>query len=97
LIQYLKTAHPFFLIPKEPRYKSRWDRKEGRYGNFREGEDRWKSNRVISEHVPDAFERVEGRYVERFLEGIPLTLGYLDVAYSNQPYKGPSALSKHCG
>ena len=31
-----------------------------------------------------AFERVEGRFVERFLEGIPLALGYVDVAYSDE-------------
>ncbi|MCD4765502.1 MAG: hypothetical protein K8R34_03220, partial [Methanosarcinales archaeon] len=36
----------------------------------------------------DAFERVEGRFVERFLEGLPLILGYIEVAYSKTKYKG---------
>ena len=30
---------------------------------------------------PDAFERVEGRYIERFLEYIPLCMGYVELAY----------------
>lgn len=81
LIQYLKTHHPFFLIPGKP--KMTRGRNEGRYGNFveRRGE-RWSEGKTIADTLPDAFERVEGRYVERFLEGIPLALGYVDVAYS---------------
>jgi hypothetical protein len=86
LIQYLKANHPYFLIPEKPRFK--WDRRTGRYGNFREGHDRWRPERDISERTADAFERVEGRYVERFLEGAPLALGYVDVAYAAKPYKG---------
>jgi hypothetical protein len=81
LVQYLKTAHPFFLIPQNPDYKDRWGREKGRYGNFHESKDQWGYEVDISEHDPDAFERVEGRYLERFL-------GYVDVAYSSQPYKG---------
>ena len=88
LIQYLKTVHPFFLIPKKPKYKSRWDRDHGRYGNFQEGQDRWERGTSVPETAVDAFERVEGRYVERFLEGFPLLLGYVDVAYEGQPYSG---------
>ncbi len=88
LVQYLKTNHPFFLIPKKQKYKDRWDRKTRRYGNFHESERRWGDEIDIPDQAPDAFERVEGRYVERFLEGVPLTLGYLDVAYSRQPHKG---------
>ena len=88
LVQYLKGKHPFFLIPKKPEYKDRWDRNTERYGNFHESKDYWGHEIDISEQAPNAFERVEGRYVERFLEGIPLTLGYLDVAYSHKPHKG---------
>ena len=33
----------------------------------------------------DGADRVEGRYVERFLEGIPLVLRYVDVAYAPKP------------
>jgi hypothetical protein len=86
LVQYLKIQHPYFLIPEKPRFK--WDRRKGRYDNFREGHDRWRPERDISERTPDAFERVEGRYVERFLENAPLVLGYVDVAYAVKPYKG---------
>ncbi|MCP4540919.1 MAG: hypothetical protein GY832_27605, partial [Chloroflexi bacterium] len=69
-------------------YKDRWSRKTERYGNFHESKKRWGDETDIPDQAPDAFERVEGRYVERFLEGIPLTLGYLDVAYSHQPHEG---------
>ncbi len=81
LIRYLKKTHPYFLIPKSPKYKSNYDRKGGRYGNFKEGDNRWYGDDIISEQSEDAFERVEGRFVERFFEYIPMTLGYLDLAY----------------
>lgn len=87
LIQYLKEHHPFFLIPEKPRYRYEWDAEKGRYGNFYEG-NRWDTEINISESDADAFERVEGRYVERFLEGLPLILGYIEVAYSRTEYKG---------
>lgn len=89
LIQHLKQNNLFFLIPQTPRYSSRWDRREGRYGNFRESKSGWGYEIDIPEQAPDGFERVEGRYIERFLEGIPLVLGYVDVAYSRQQHKGP--------
>ncbi len=89
LIQYLKKHHPFFLIPQKPRYEYERDAKDGRYGNFHEEKEKWGQGTHIPERDPDAFERVEGRYVERFLEGIPLNLGYIEVAYSRNEYKGP--------
>ncbi|MCD4844801.1 MAG: hypothetical protein K8R25_09975 [Methanosarcinales archaeon] len=88
LIRYLKEHHPFFLIPKKPKYRYKHDAKEGRYGNFQERKDRWGMGLQISENDADAFERVEGRFVERFLEGLPLTLGYIEVAYTKTEYKG---------
>jgi hypothetical protein len=90
LVQYLKTEHPYFLIPKKlPPPKNRWEKPATRYGAFHESErNAWGYEIDISETDPDAFERVEGRYVERFLENIPLTLHYVDVAY------GESALKK---
>jgi hypothetical protein len=88
LVQHLKVHHPYFLIPQKPRYKDHWGSQQGRYGNFHESKDTWGYEINISESAPDAFERVEGRYVERFLEGLPLTLGYVDVAYAPQPYAG---------
>ncbi len=83
LIDTLKTQHPFFLIAKKP--KRTESLKKGRYSNFYEYRgNRWENNTTISETDPDAFERVEGRYVERFLERIPLSLGYVDVAYGDE-------------
>jgi len=88
MIQYLKKHHPFFLIPQEPKYEYKHDVENGRYGNFYEEKEKWSSGITIPERDADAFERVEGRFVERFLEGLPLILGYIEVAYSRAEYKG---------
>ncbi|MFH1759483.1 MAG: hypothetical protein ABIA63_00130, partial [bacterium] len=80
LINYLKNTNPFFLIPKDFTIKDKWNKKE-RYGNFKESKDQWGYEIKISDNQHDAFERVEGRYIERFLENIPLTMRYIDVAY----------------
>ena len=85
LVEYLKTHHRYFLIPAKPRFKNEHDARSGRYGNFHESEDEWGHEIDIHESDPDGFERVEGRYVERFLEGIPLVLRYVDVAYARKP------------
>jgi hypothetical protein len=88
LVQYLKTEHPHFLIPKNLPLIDKWGRSTTRYGNFHESEhNAWGHEIDISESDPDAFERVEGRYVERFLENIPLTLHYVDVAYGEPALK----------
>ncbi len=81
LIAYLKANHPFFLLPKDLPQKDRWGKPTTRYSGFHEGTDYWQSNASILEEAPDAFERVEGRYVERFLEHIPLVMRFVDVAY----------------
>jgi len=88
LIRYLKEHHPFFLIPKNPKYQHEGYAKKGRYGNFREQKEKWGMELQIPESDADAFLRVEGRFVERFLEGLPLILGYIEVAYSKTEYKG---------
>nr|QNT35485.1 hypothetical protein ICMCNNFD_00002 [uncultured Methanosarcinales archaeon] len=88
LIRYLKEHHPFFLIPENPKYPHEGYAEKGRYGNFHEQKERWGTRMQISESETDAFERVEGRFVERFLEGLPLILGYIEVAYSETEYKG---------
>ncbi|MBL7037994.1 MAG: hypothetical protein ISR77_05155 [Pirellulaceae bacterium] len=94
LIEYLKESHRYFLIPKKPRFKDKWSKKDGRYGNFHESKDTWGYEIDIAEADEDAFERVEGRYVERFLEGIPLVLRYVDVAYAR---KRPKAIYPSIG
>jgi len=89
LVAYLKAEHPFFLIPKITPKADKRGNVLSRYSNFYEGKDEWNRNeKPIPDDDPDGFERVEGRYVERFLENIPLTLRFVDVAYSSTPYKG---------
>ena len=47
---------------------------EGRYGNFVERKrGDWGNRNPISDKDPEGFAKVEGRYLERFLEGIPLS------------------------
>ncbi len=83
LVEHLKSQHPYFLIPEKPKFKYENDKGNGRYANLREGE-RYKRGHddVIKSSDKDSFERVEGRYVERFLEGIPKLLGYVEVGYA---------------
>jgi len=88
LIRYLKEHHPFFIIPENPKYQHEHYAEKGRYGNFQEQKEKWGRGVQISESETDAFLRVEGRFVERFLEGLPLILGYIEVAYSETDYKG---------
>lgn len=87
-VNYLKANRHYFLIPKKPQMKNKWDRDKSRYHNFRESKHYWGHEIEIKETDPDAFERVEGRYVERFLEGLPNLLGYVDVAYGQPQRKG---------
>jgi hypothetical protein len=89
LISYLKANHPYFLIPQNAPTKDRHGHPIGRYDNFIEGKDHHSTeNQAVPPTAPDAFERVEGRYVERFLEGIPLTMRFVEVAYDPDPYQG---------
>lgn len=81
LVELLKRKDPYFLIPDVlPKDAVRYCK--DRYQNFHERKDEHSYTReTVTEKTPNAFERVEGRYLERFLEGIPLTMGYMDVAY----------------
>src|SRR4029077_6049968 len=85
LVEHLKKHHRYFLIPAMPRFKNEYEARFGRYGNFHESKDAWGHEIDIHESDPNGFERVEVRYVERFLEGIPLVLRYVDVAYARKP------------
>lgn len=82
LIEHLKEHHRYFLIPEKPRFRNQYDEQYGRYGNFRESKEKWGQGTAVAESDPDSFQRVEGRYVERFLEDIPWVMGYVDVAYA---------------
>jgi len=82
-IQYVKQHHPFFLIPEKPNVTDPWWDKN-RYSNFYDGPKKnnfYNQDDSIPGDASDGFERVEGRYIERFLEGIPLTMRYVDVSY----------------
>ncbi len=83
LIEHLRQNDPWFLIPKEvPAAAKNGAGARGRYGNFIERKrGDWGNRDSISNRDPEGFAKVEGRYVERFLEGIPLVLGYTEVAY----------------
>ena len=66
LVAFLKENYPYFIIPKKTK-PDRWGKKTTRYGNFHDGEDVWRHREPIPDDAPDGFERVEGRYIERFL------------------------------
>jgi hypothetical protein len=83
LIEHLHLNDPWFLIPKEISAAVRaGGPSKGRYGNFIERKrGDWGNRTPIADKDPEGFAKVEGRYVERFLEGLPLLLGYVEVAY----------------
>jgi len=85
---YLKAEHRYFLIPESTvreKPQTGYSRKPKaleyvripRYGSLYESQ--W-GRREIPDDAPDGFERVEGRYLERFLEYIPLLMGYVELA-----------------
>ncbi len=84
LVEHLRLRDPWFLIPKDSPPKLTADVSlKGRYGNFIERKrGDWGNRDPIPSSDPEGFAKVEGRFVERFLEGLPLELGYVDVAYS---------------
>ncbi|MBI4861138.1 MAG: hypothetical protein HY815_12905 [Candidatus Riflebacteria bacterium] len=61
---------------------------EDLYTNFSEhdAKDRWNSKKTIqiTTAMPDAFERVEGRYLESFLGEIPYLTGFVSLAYRKE-------------
>jgi len=85
-VQYLKFNHPYFLIPRQPevlKAKSHLLQEEldNRYYGFSDT-DKGVIHRLNSSDK-NAFERVEGRYIERFLEYIPFLLGYVELGYKD--------------
>lgn len=61
------------------------------YENFREDPDeRWKQGpRALTEQTPDVFERVEGRYLQYFLQEIPYLCGFVELALVKLPANAP--------
>jgi hypothetical protein len=63
------------------------DELDERYSNFREvtGRDQYTSRGTqITEQTPDAFCRVEGRYLQYFLQEIPMLCGFVDLALAKE-------------
>lgn len=86
LIEHVKKTDPYFLIPKKFRTTYKHEKKE-RYGNFMEykGDSPYSGKKItIKETSRDAFMRVEGRYIERFLENTPLMMGCVELAYKKK-------------
>ena len=96
LIELMKQQHKWFLIPKKVYVEEPdgWNKpkkkvKYPRYSNFYEGDRYSSSNRKpIPDNDPLGFEKVEGRFIERFLESFLFEMGYIEVAYKKEPYKG---------
>lgn len=60
------------------------------YENFAESPDerhRRDAPRALTEATPDAFERVEGRYLQYFLQQIPYLCGFVDLGLAKLPAK----------
>ncbi len=100
LIQLMKEKHLWFLIPKKVYVEEHagWRKPKKkvlypRYYNFMEG-SRYDggSTRIEDRHIreddPKGFEKVEGRFIERFLESYLYTLGYVSIGMSKDPYSG---------
>ena len=98
LIQLMKEKHPWFLIPKKVMIEEHagWRKPKKkveypRYYNFIEGE-RYYGGRMEDRHIkdddPKGFEKVEGRFIERFLESYLYILGYVSIGMSKNPYTG---------
>ncbi len=94
LIEYIENNNPFFLIPEKLPLKS-VEHKKDRYHNFseRKAGGSWGESWGVG-NLTDRFQRVEGRFIERFLEGIPLNMGYVDVAYSNERDEASPSINK---
>ncbi|MBI2566134.1 MAG: hypothetical protein HYV63_03750 [Candidatus Schekmanbacteria bacterium] len=71
----------FLERPAGPRPEIRL---ESIYCNFHEGpagDESHQERQPIPPDAPDGFRRVEGRYLEWFLAGIPFLCGFVDLAY----------------
>jgi hypothetical protein len=86
LLDHLRLHDPWFVIPKDiPDAVRKSTLREGRYANFVERKPGdWGHDKPISEKDLESFAKVEGRFIERFLEGVPLVLGYTEVAYTRR-------------
>ncbi len=85
LIDYMQQHHRYFLISEKTKSPSYSAGKKNRYAHFNERLTTDKYTPItIDESMSDAFRRVEGRFIERFLETLPYTLGWVELAYDKE-------------
>ena len=92
LLEHLLLHDPWFVIPKVIPDTVRKDSlRQGRYANNFVERKRgdWSDDNPILDKDPEGFAKVEGRFIERFLEGVPLVLGYTEVAYTRRKTETP--------
>ena len=63
---------------------------------IKDGDIEWKG-REIQERQPDAFERVEGRYLTFFFEEIPFLMGFVNLAYDKDLGAQTQSVSPYYG
>lgn len=94
LIQHVKTtARAAILSPdlkrRPAKEQTAWDQRLGKmvraehddlYQNFREISHMNSGSAAPTEATPDVYERVEGRYLQYFLQGVPYLCGFVDLA-----------------
>lgn len=82
LVAYLKVNYPNLILDHQKR--DRYTKENIYYCFFehtvKDGKKEWKEQE-IKEGSSEAFERVEGRYLTFFLEGIPFLMGLVNLAY----------------
>ncbi|MCI0586584.1 MAG: hypothetical protein L0323_07065 [Planctomycetes bacterium] len=90
LVELVRSKVPALVLDpalREPlRSREEKGRLEDLYVNFREGtvRDPWRERTQLSERTPDVFLRVEGRFLEYFLQEIPYLAGFVDLALAPQ-------------
>ena len=102
LIELMKRKYPWFLIPKKVYIEENagWRKPKkkvlyARYYNFIEDKYSYSSrmeDQHIQENDPKGFEKVEGRFIERFLESYLYILGYVSLGIQKTPYQGKSPM-----
>ena len=78
-IELIQKEAPYFFIPKNHKV-SPYKQDKSRYADFYESSpftDHKKQ--AIDQRDHDAFKRVEGRFIERFLESLPYTFGWVEL------------------
>ncbi|GGF93287.1 MULTISPECIES: hypothetical protein [Cysteiniphilum] len=96
LVDYLHKHHCYALIPEKMKPSRHSYGKANRYAHFNEhpSTDKYKTT-TIDQSMTDAFKRVEGRFVERFLETLPYSLGWVELAYDKEYHSDVSPSLGH--